>query len=205
MSETHDTTAEPDDPSELFVEFANATWPTGAELRAWLAGNGIGPERAARTRLDRELPTFHALQELVRAIAKRTDAGAAPSRAQVASLNRVLRDGLHYHELRGRPGSARFSMTQVGDPFDQARSAVAGSLAHFLAEHDQRRLRRCASDSCRWLFVDRSPGGRRRWCDMRVCGNRSKVRRHRQRARRSAASVARRSRAPTLLPLDTLT
>lgn len=195
MSEIHQTPAEPDDPSELFVEFANATWPSGTELGTWLAASGIGPERAARSRLDRELSAFHELQELVRAIAKRTDAGAAPTRAQVAGLNRVLRDGLHYHELRARPGSARFGMTPVGDPFDQARSAVAGSLAHFLAEHDPRRLRRCASDSCRWLFVDRSPGGRRRWCDMRVCGNRSKVRRHRQRARRNSGPAAPKSRA----------
>jgi predicted RNA-binding Zn ribbon-like protein len=187
MSETHKTHPEPEDRSELFVEFANARMASGVELRAWLAESGIGPDRAVGSRFERELPAFDALQRLVRAIATRTDRGAAPSRAQVAALNGVLRQGLHYHALRATTGSPRFSMTPVGDPFDQARSAVAGSLAHFLTEHDPARLRRCASDTCRWLFVDRSPGGRRRWCDMRVCGNRSKVRRHRQRARGDAS------------------
>lgn len=40
------------------------------------------------------------------------------------------------------------------------------------------RLRACPR--CGWLFVDRSKGGRRRWCSMTVCGNREKARRHRQ-------------------------
>jgi predicted RNA-binding Zn ribbon-like protein len=190
MSEMHELLPEPDAESELFVAFANASLSDATALGAWLTGTGIGPARGARSRLAREVPAFEELQRLVRSVADRTDAGAAPSRAQIAAVNRVLRRGLHYHELRQAPGSATFSMTPVGDPFDQARAAVAGSLAHYLADHDLHRLRRCASDTCRWLFVDRSPGGRRRWCDMRVCGNRSKVRRHRQRARtRSSGST----------------
>ena len=36
-----------------------------------------------------------------------------------------------------------------------------------------------ACPRCGWLFVDRSRGGRRRWCAMRICGNREKVSRHR--------------------------
>jgi predicted RNA-binding Zn ribbon-like protein len=66
---------------------------------------------------------------------------------------------------------------------------VAGSLAHYLADHDADRLRVCADDTCGWLFVDRSPAGRRRWCDMRTCGNRAKVARHRARARESGAAT----------------
>ena len=77
-------------------------------------------------------------------------------------------------------------MSQVGDDLDQARSAIAGSLAHYLAEHDLDRLGVCANETCSWLFVDRSPGGRRRWCDMSTCGNRAKVARHR--ARKSTVS-----------------
>jgi predicted RNA-binding Zn ribbon-like protein len=34
---------------------------------------------------------------------------------------------------------------------------------------------------CGWVFAD--PSGRRRWCSMAWCGNRSKVRRHAARAR----------------------
>ncbi len=35
----------------------------------------------------------------------------------------------------------------------------------------------CDSPTCRWLFLDSSKNHRRRWCDMRICGNRMKARR----------------------------
>jgi predicted RNA-binding Zn ribbon-like protein len=40
----------------------------------------------------------------------------------------------------------------------------------------------CADESCRWLFVDATRNRTRRWCTMKDCGNRSKVRRFRERA-----------------------
>jgi predicted RNA-binding Zn ribbon-like protein len=60
-----------------------------------------------------------------------------------------------------------------------ARSAVELLLSPCLAEFKQ-----CADADCAWLFVDTSRGHRRRWCDMRICGNRSKARRHSERVRR---------------------
>ncbi|WP_106252702.1 CGNR zinc finger domain-containing protein [Nonomuraea fuscirosea] len=45
------------------------------------------------------------------------------------------------------------------------------------------RLTTCASDRCGLRFVDRSQGGRRRWCSMTRCGNRTKAQRHHLRTR----------------------
>ena len=39
------------------------------------------------------------------------------------------------------------------------------------------RLRSCQTETCRWLFLDTSKNHSRRWCDMKVCGNRMKARR----------------------------
>ena len=50
------------------------------------------------------------------------------------------------------------------------------------------RLRVCDNETCREMFIDRSPTGRRRWCDMRICGNQAKVARHRARAREALAA-----------------
>ena len=80
-------------------------------------------------------------------------------------------------------------MSQVGDRLDQARAAIASSFAHFVADDAPERLRICANDGCRDVFVDRSPSGKRRWCDMRTCGNQAKVARHRARASVLAAGV----------------
>ncbi len=56
------------------------------------------------------------------------------------------------------------------------------SLAAYLTLHildllytaDSKRVRSCPR--CGWIFYDQSKSGRRRWCDMKVCGNREKAR-----------------------------
>ena len=42
-------------------------------------------------------------------------------------------------------------------------------------------VRACAASDCGWWFVDDTRNHSRRWCDMKLCGNREKVRRFRQR------------------------
>ena len=204
MNERHHATAEPGPPPpELFVRFANESRLSGDEARdddadvermeRWLTTAGLSGRHTSRG-LREALPAFRDLRALIRQVAARADRGLAPTREQVAALNRVMRDGLHYHVLRATDGGAHFDISQVGDDLDQARSAIASSLAHYLADHDVDRLGVCASDTCGWIFVDRSPGGRRRWCDMGTCGNRDKVARHRAR-RRTASRVPRAARA----------
>ncbi len=50
-----------------------------------------------------------------------------------------------------------------------------------LLSEQAERLRCCASDTCRWLFLDTSKNHTRRWCDMKICGNRMKARRYQAR------------------------
>lgn len=64
--------------------------------------------------------------------------------------------------------------------FAQVAAAVATSGKDWL------RLKACASDNCRWLYYDRSPAGRGRWCSMAVCGSRAKMRAYRARGNVSA-------------------
>jgi predicted RNA-binding Zn ribbon-like protein len=64
------------------------------------------------------------------------------------------------------------------------RGFIARLLPTLIALRTERaRLRRCANPQCRWIMLDRSRSGERRWCSMRACGNRAKVRRFRQRER----------------------
>jgi predicted RNA-binding Zn ribbon-like protein len=55
---------------------------------------------------------------------------------------------------------------------------LAQTTADFLLSDGPSQLRCCASDTCRWLFIDTSKNHTRRWCDMKVCGNRMKARRY---------------------------
>jgi predicted RNA-binding Zn ribbon-like protein len=195
MTERHDTQPEPSSDAELFIDFANTLHfhdgvpddrvAAADALRAWLVERSLAAPDVPLAGMERAMPAFRELRSLIHDVTERLVADERPSTRQVQRLNRVLRDGLHYHRLQPTDDGSRFTVGQVGDQLDQARSAIAGSLAHFVADHDVDRLRICASDDCRWRFVDRSPAGRRRWCDMRTCGNRAKVAAHRERARRS--------------------
>lgn len=66
-------------------------------------------------------------------------------------------------------------------------SAILGpitlSALTLLMEKDLSRTKRCEGHECGWLFFDTTKNKTRRWCEMRVCGNRAKVRALRERQR----------------------
>lgn len=73
-----------------------------------------------------------------------------------------------------------------GDPASSAEAvplsaAVALSALALLDPGKRSRIRICAN--CGWLFLDASRNGSRLWCDMTVCGNRQKAKRHYRRQR----------------------
>ncbi len=202
---------EPVETEELFVSFANTLShtrgmavdeiPHAEALLEWLRAHELLSSRgrateAARLRRDPDeaagrLERFRHLRGLLHEMAASIASDARADTQQLTDLNHILRHGLHYHQLRIGTAGNRYEVSQVGDRLDQARAAIASSFAHFVADDAPHRLRVCANDGCRAVFVDRSPGGKRRWCDMRTCGNQAKVARHRARARELAAGVPR--------------
>jgi predicted RNA-binding Zn ribbon-like protein len=79
------------------------------------------------------------------------------------------------------PAATRFEWVFVNAPLelDAPLWPIARSASDLLTSDRIHRVRECASDTCTWLFYDSSKNHSRRWCDMRDCGNRAKVRRHR--------------------------
>ncbi len=68
-----------------------------------------------------------------------------------------------------------------------AAGAVARLLvpvADALADGSWRRVKACRAPGCRWAFYDRSRNRSGVWCEMAVCGNRTKVRTYRQNSAR---------------------
>jgi predicted RNA-binding Zn ribbon-like protein len=53
---------------------------------------------------------------------------------------------------------------------------IARAAADLLASSDLALVRTCASPTCQWFFLDTSKNHHRRWCSMKQCGNRAKVR-----------------------------
>ena len=61
---------------------------------------------------------------------------------------------------------------------------LAERAAQLMLSDAMQRVRECGADTCRWLFLDTSKNHTRRWCNMKICGNRMKARRFQ--ARREA-------------------
>jgi predicted RNA-binding Zn ribbon-like protein len=61
--------------------------------------------------------------------------------------------------------------------FDSLLWPIVRSAVDLLVSDHLPFVRACSSKTCQWLFVDTSKSHRRRWCNMRLCGNRAKVRR----------------------------
>lgn len=54
---------------------------------------------------------------------------------------------------------------------------LARAASRLMVSEDVQKVRECGNPDCRWLFLDTSKNHTRRWCDMKVCGNRMKARR----------------------------
>jgi predicted RNA-binding Zn ribbon-like protein len=81
---------------------------------------------------------------------------------------------------RGLEWSARWDSLEM----DSILWAIIQSAANLLTSSSVARIRRCEGYNCNWLFLDHSKRGNRRWCDMSVCGNRAKAKRHYERTRK---------------------
>ena len=54
---------------------------------------------------------------------------------------------------------------------------LSQAVADLLLSDRLAQIKTCDVDTCRWLFLDTSKNHTRRWCNMKVCGNRMKARR----------------------------
>jgi predicted RNA-binding Zn ribbon-like protein len=168
---------------ELVREFVN-TWdgdddvenvPGPAELRDWLVGHDLLDAGARVTAADHRHAI--AVREALRAMLLANsgldlDPEAAPvldDAARRARLSVRFDEHGHVHTAPETGGVA---------------GAMGRLLAIVAAAQDEgtwSRLKACLANDCQWAFYDRSRNRSAVWCDMRVCGNRQKVRSYRER------------------------
>ncbi|MCM3720996.1 CGNR zinc finger domain-containing protein [Solibacillus isronensis] len=67
----------------------------------------------------------------------------------------------------------------IGEIEDILVSLIAFDVLTLLEENKLTYLKRCSNSECVLLFIDLS--GRRKWCSMKICGNRKKVARFQHR------------------------
>jgi predicted RNA-binding Zn ribbon-like protein len=108
-----------------------------------------------------------------------------PTDEDLAQISRFVADALAHTALSRSGDSYRLELAAPAS-LESVLWPVARSMADVLTSGDLARVRMCEMHhlgECTWVFLDDTRNGTRRWCDMRVCGNRAKARRHYQRKR----------------------
>ena len=82
----------------------------------------------------------------------------------------------------GADGAVEIVPRADGYPGLLARLLVP--VAHASMDGSWARVKACVADDCQWAFYDQSRNRSGRWCDMAVCGNRTKVRTYRAKRER---------------------
>jgi predicted RNA-binding Zn ribbon-like protein len=134
----------------------------------------------ARQALDRALAFRETLYRVLSAVAARRD----PAPADLAALNRTWREAAsHMLLVPQRNGVYCWDWEGQQKAFDRMLWPIARSASELLTSGPLDRLRECERGGCGWIFVDTTRNRSRRWCAMRICGNRSKVERYYRRHR----------------------
>jgi predicted RNA-binding Zn ribbon-like protein len=152
---------------------------TPAALAAWFEDHGL-LQRPAGLMRPRHLAQAIELREALRALMASHN-GLPPAPEAARELDDLA-----------RRGGLTVSFDLDGCAQLQARhSGFAGSLARILipvaasnADGSWQRVKACRAQDCRWAFYDSSRNRSGVWCDMAVCGNRTKVRAYRSRSPR---------------------
>jgi predicted RNA-binding Zn ribbon-like protein len=103
----------------------------------------------------------------------------APDPGRLKAVNAAIGAALAHAEIAPADEGFAWRWSGAGEHLDAPLWPVAKAAGELLASGGYGRMKECANDACGWLFLDLSKNRSRRWCDMRGCGNRSKVRRHR--------------------------
>jgi predicted RNA-binding Zn ribbon-like protein len=169
------------EPLELVRSFVNTydhedgteRLPDSGALTAWLDDHGLGAPPATAD----DLARARELRESLRAILQHHGGleldPAAPRVVDAAASRAQLAVAFDDH------GDAKVEPKAGG--VDGALGRLLVLIADAQRDGTWSRLKACPAEDCQFAFYDRSRNRSAVWCDMKVCGNRHKVRSFRER------------------------
>jgi len=193
----------------LCLDFANTSSGRGTPLRqehlrrvehllAWAVHAGMldadgqralaAAARNAPALADETVARALSLREAIYGLFRAAVAGAPPPDASLAIFNAALSEAMAAAALRpDATGGFTWGWSPVANSAAELLWPIAHSALRLLTGRELGRVKLCPGHGCGWLFLDRTRNGRRRWCEMEVCGSRAKMRRYHQRRRLAAA------------------
>jgi predicted RNA-binding Zn ribbon-like protein len=124
---------------------------------------------------ERTLKTARILREsLADFLYARLD-GRQPSSHCVSRLQEHFQDARAHQKLAWKKGLVEWTWNE-DDKATLPLHILSSRASDLIVSTDLANIRACCNPECRWIFVDVSKNHTRRWCSMKICGNRMKAR-----------------------------
>lgn len=169
---------------------------TEADLLDWLERSGLCEKAelvrirngAQASELSATLPEIHdfreALRDFIHTAARQEKVPL--THPVIARINEILRGGplqMQIETPQAEDGERQALVLrtkfELGNPRDLL-ARIAEASAKLICEADFTYVRNCEGPTCTMYFLDISKNHKRRWCSMKVCGNRAKATAHRR-------------------------
>jgi predicted RNA-binding Zn ribbon-like protein len=122
----------------------------------------------------RFLATALELRAAVTAAFTAMEGGRQLAADSLGTINAILAADAGFEQLARNDGGYSVERRRTLDDPTVALVPIARDVARLLATPNPP-VRQCAGDACVRHFYDDSRTGRRRWCEMSICGNRAKA------------------------------
>jgi predicted RNA-binding Zn ribbon-like protein len=166
----------------------NEKLETYGDLLDWIGHAGVLPKarmnrlealaKASPDSAERLLRRARGFREALFAVFAALQKHRSPPVAALETVNMEI-SRANAHARLARSGDRLRWDWDEEDALDTPLWPVARDAGELLASDKLDRLTECNGDTCGWLFLDLTKNHSRRWCDMKGCGNRAKVRRYR--------------------------
>jgi predicted RNA-binding Zn ribbon-like protein len=126
---------------------------------------------------DRYLHYARELREAVEGIFAASTDGGRVKEEDLDILNSWIREASSHRRIQNQKKAFVWAWYRtLNDPASLLLWRISHAAAELLTSPELQLVRRCDAANCRWLFLDKSKNHSRRWCDMKICGNREKAR-----------------------------
>jgi len=172
----------PTEPNELlksFLDLARFGEDTGI-LTPAQADSFIERSQAMPTAAEQTLRSAIEMREAMFAVFSAVVNKQPVPKDALAKLNGSIQYAAQHTQLVPANGGFAWEFDRIPSPercLDPMLWPITRATADLLASSQLPFVRACSSPTCEWLFLDTSKNHRRRWCSMKQCGNRAKVRR----------------------------
>jgi predicted RNA-binding Zn ribbon-like protein len=169
------------------AEFGTDALATAGNAAEWMAGESLIDGPVGLTEAGRERAVQ--IRETLRALARLNGHGQVGP-GVLEQLNEAA-DQARFCLRFTADGEIKIS-SGATDVASRAIGRILAIVAVAFVDGTWKRMRICRAEDCGWAFYDRSRNRSGVWCQMAECGNRSKVRTHRERAREAAPRPSKR-------------